>query len=101
MAVLDRDEYFESLRTIFDGRNDTDSITMMENLTDTYEDLNNRANGDGIDWKKRYEENDEMWKDRYKNRFFNGNGGNPNLHYPNETNEDSEKKPITIDDLFE
>lgn len=101
MAVLNRDEYFESLKTIFDGKNDSDSITLMENLTDTYEDLNNRASGDGVDWKKKYEENDEMWKDRYKNRFFSGNGGNPNYHYPNEPDEPEDKKPVTYDDLFE
>lgn len=100
MAILNRDEFFESLNTFIGDRNDNDSIQFMENMSDTYEDLSTKANGDGEDWKQKYIENDKMWKERYKNRFFSGNTGNSeNLGYPEENEE--EKKPISIDDLFE
>lgn len=99
MAILNRDEYFERISTIIGDRNDDDSVAFVEDFTDTYNDLANRATGDGIDWKEKYNELDKSWKERYKNRFFSGNGGNPNVGYPNEEQEE-EKKEITIDDLF-
>lgn len=100
MAILNRDEFFESLNGFIGDRNDDDSIQFMENMSDTYEDLSNRATGDGEDWKQKYIENDKMWKERYKSRFFSGNVGNSdNLGYPDDT--EDEKKPISIDDLFE
>ena len=101
MAILNRDEYFERLSTIVGDKSDDESIAFVEDFSDTYNDLTNRATGDGVDWKQKYEENDKMWKERYKNRFFSGNAGNPNFTYPDEIIEEEKKKGITIDDLFE
>ena len=101
MAVLNRDEYFEKLNTFIGDRNDNESIQFMEDMSDTYEDLSTKADGDGVDWETKYKENDKMWKERYKKRFFSGNTGyGDNVGYP-EVDEENEKKSITIDDLFE
>ena len=100
MAILDRENYFERLNNFIGDRNDDESIKFMEDMSDTFEDLTNRANGDGVDWKNKFQENDKMWKERYKSRFFSGNTGNPDVGYPDDT-ETEEKGDITIDDLFE
>lgn len=102
MAVLTRDDYFSRLQTILGNDTSDEAIALMEDMTDTYNDLENRANGDGVDWEQRYKELDESWKQKYRHRFFSSNGtsaiGNPGERIQ-ETEEDRAKK-ITIDDLF-
>lgn len=46
---------------------DDKSITLLENISDTLGQYNNR---DSVDWKAKYEENDAEWKRKYTERFF-------------------------------
>ena len=46
MSVLSRDEYFAKIEEVTKNHSD-ESITLLEDLTDTYNDLEKRANGDG------------------------------------------------------
>ena len=70
MAVRTREEILESIRTRVGEATDDDTIAFIEDVTDTFTDLETRANGDGTDWKKKYEENDESWRKKYTERFF-------------------------------
>ena len=50
------------------------------------------------DWKQKYEDNDKMWRDKYKDRFFNHN-------YQQEDEQEFEEDDVTTevktyDDLF-
>lgn len=99
MAVLDRSQYFDRVRSIVGDRHDDDSIHFIEDMADTYESLSTRSASD-IDWEKKYHENDQAWAERYRSRFFTGSsGGNPGSE-----SEYSETKTtsvdVTIDDLF-
>ena len=75
---------------------------MLEDLTDTYNDLETRANGDGVDWKKKYEENNSAWQKRYRQRFFSGNGYSnfEDNEFEEEDKELKRAESITINDLF-
>jgi hypothetical protein len=102
MSVLKREEYLNKIQNLLGDDSSDESIAMLEDLTDTYNDLEKRANGDGIDWKAKYEENDSAWKKRYTKRFFSGNGYS-NSDDEEESEEDTELKraqTITINDLF-
>lgn len=66
MAVLSRDELISKVSAYIGERNDDESISLLEDITDTF-------NVDGEDWKKKYEDNDIAWRKRYRERFENGN----------------------------
>lgn len=106
MAVLNRDDFFSAIQSIIKDDTSDDSISFVENMTDTYNSLVNSASGDGEDWKKKYEENDKMWKERYKHRFFSGKNDFVPSGSENSEQEDKEAEAqeraehITIDNLF-
>ena len=82
-----------------------ESIAFIEDVTDTYNALE-QSSKDETDWKSKYEELDESWKKRYRDRFFDGNGDNPETTPDNAMNKqkenveaDGEKRDF--EDLFE
>lgn len=97
MAILTREEFFEALQNRMGADSSNESIEFMENMTDTYNDLEKRATSDGKEWKDKYEANDAAWRERYKHRFFSGDGGRPN---PRKLQDGEDPADITIDDLF-
>lgn len=70
MAVKTREEILESFKTRLGEKPDDESISFLEDVTDTLDDFEKRANGDGTDWKSKYEENDANWRKKYTERFF-------------------------------
>lgn len=103
MAFLERDEYFDRIREVIGDRTDDAALQFLDDVTETYDTLTERAEGgEAEEWKRKYEENDKMWSERYKERFFNGR---PAKYKRTETAEIDEngdyKENITIDELFE
>lgn len=98
MAILNRDEYFARLHERLAEDTSDAGISFLEDMTDTYNDMENRAKGDGTNWEQKYKELDESWKKRYRHRFFNGgdnsvpNDGKPDDNYNAEN--------ILVEDLF-
>lgn len=70
MAVKTREEILESLKARLEEKTDDESISFLEDFTDTLDDFEKRAKGDGTDWKSKYEENDANWRKKYTERFF-------------------------------
>ena len=105
MAVLSRDEYFARLNDRVGTDTSEESITFLEDMTDTYNDMENRVNGDGVDWEQRYHELDESWKARYQHRFFNGGDrGVPNDMCGGSAEDESDEynpNNVTVDNLFQ
>lgn len=99
MAVLSRDDFFNRIRERVGNDSSDESISFLEDMTDTYNSLENASNGDGVNWEQRYHENDEAWKKRYASRFFNGSVQPLNR---TEEKEDDGYDPnqITIESLF-
>jgi len=69
MSVLNKDEFFERLRTKIGEDTSEDSLKFIEDVTDTYNEMFTRADGQE-NWKTKYEENDIEWRNKYKERFF-------------------------------
>lgn len=46
-----------------------ESISLLEDFSDTFEDLSSQVLQAG-DYKRKYEENDAEWRKRYHDRFF-------------------------------
>lgn len=70
MAVRNKEEILEAIKTRVGEQIDDETISFLEDVSDTFTDLETRANGGGEDWKTKYEENDKSWRERYTNRFF-------------------------------
>ena len=104
MSVLDREKFFEAVEGRIGEDTSDDAIQFLEDMTDTYNDMETRAAGDGVDWKSRYEELDEKWKKKYTRRFFAG--GTARTVYREEDEEEAVEDgttpgdKITYADLF-
>ena len=103
--ILSREEFFERLKKFTENMTDDDSLSFVEDITDTYNDLERVVKENSDTWKKKYEDTQEYWKKRYYDRFFKGDMySNPNERTPDteekEEGTDEVKEDITIDELF-
>lgn len=96
MSVRTREEILETIRTRVGDQTNDETISFLEDVTDTLIDLETRANGDGENWEQRYKENDAEWRKKYIERFFSGDPGES--EEPRQEKE--EAKPKTFEDLF-
>lgn len=96
MAVKTKEEILTAVKTRVGEQNDDDTIAFIEDITDTLSDLETKAQGDGTDWKSKYEENDAEWRKRYTERFYSSDPEDD----PPDDNKDDPTKPKTFADLF-
>lgn len=94
MAKLSKDELIEKVKKYVGDRTDDETIEIIEDISDSID------SSDADEWKKKYEENDKMWRDKYISRFFEKND-EENEDTTNEDDDDDEKEYKTFEDLFE
>ena len=92
MAVRTTQEIIDALKESFGESPDDTQLAMLEDVSDTFADLNERS---GEDWKTKYEENDKAWRKRYTDRF---SGKADKEQEP--TGDEPETKPLTYESLF-
>lgn len=97
MAVKTREEILESLRGRLGDDPTDDDIAMLEDITDTFTDFEEKTS-DATNWKNKYEENDKAWKKKYSDRFFSKDCDNNDIS--GDYNEPEDKPMKTFDDLF-
>ena len=95
MAVRTREEILNSVRSHFGDDTSDETLTLVEDLTDTITDFEQKANNNGQNWKQRYEENDAAWRKKYRDRFFSG-GSSDDDDEPEPPN----KKNYSFENLF-
>ena len=100
MSVLKKDELMEKLKTILGEKTDDETLSFIEDVSDTYDDaLKGKENDE--DWQKKYEENDKMWREKYRDRFFNSSGNDEDDEdEPPIEKKEVEEKPLTFENLF-
>ena len=92
MAKLSKDELIEKVRKYVGERKDDDTIEIIEDISDSID------SSEADEWKKKYEENDKMWRDKYISRFVEKK--EDELDTPTE-HEEEEKEYNSFEDLFE
>lgn len=70
MSVRTREELITTVTSMFGENPSDEQISLLEDITDTVEDYEDRLS-DTTDWKTKYEENDKEWRKRYTDRFNN------------------------------
>lgn len=68
MSVLDREKFMERISAHFGDAPGEAEMSVMEDIIDTYNDMEKRADED--EWKRKYDQLDADWRRRYKERFF-------------------------------
>ena len=97
MAVKTMEELMESVRARLGDDQSDEALALLEDISDTYGDMQSRTTG-GEDWKKKYETNDAEWRQKYRDRFFNKS--NDNDYDDADDGCDKPSKPMTFDELF-
>lgn len=92
MAKLSKDELIEKVRKYVGDRKDDATIEIIEDISDSID------SSEADEWKKKYEENDKMWRDKYISRFVEKKEDEPDT--PTEHDEE-EKEYNSFEDLFE
>ena len=96
MAVRKREEIIEQIRSRFGDDTSDDVITLLEDVTDTLTDLENKTNSDGKDWKAEAERIDKEWRQKYVARFNSASGGDDD----DEGQNNGGRKDYSFDKLF-
>lgn len=93
-----KDEILTAIREIIGDNNSDEAIALIEDVTDSFTD-------EESEWKRKYEENDRNWRQRYMDRFMNPEP--MPVTTPEKVIEDNtedvktELNDVTFDDLFE
>lgn len=100
MAILSKDQFLEKVNGVLGTRVDDEAIGFLEDMADTYNELESKLKGNGDDWEQKYKENDKAWQQKYRRRFMSGGGSTviENIEEDQETEVTAET--ITIDDIF-
>lgn len=82
------------LTEIIGDRTDDEAIEILELINDDGID-------DGVDWEKKYKENDAEWRQRYTKRFLDGTPKpEPDTDSDTETDEDNKLESLTIESVL-
>lgn len=95
-------EILEQIKTKFGEDSSDETLSFIEDVSDTLGDLESKASGQE-DWKKKYEDNDKEWREKYKARFFEAtdpSASDPQGNGSENEGEDNPPKPLTFNDLF-
>lgn len=100
MAVRTQEELLTSIKGLLADDTSDEAISLLEDVTDTLGSFSN-TNKDNEDWKKKYEENDKEWRQKYRDRFFNtGSDGDGKGDEKFEPEPEPEPAMRKFDDLF-
>lgn len=94
MAVKTREEILSAIREHFGDDTSDETLTFIEDVTDTFSDLEAKANPGGKDWEAEAKKIDADWRKKYKERFFSGKQDDDT------DEEEKESKPMRFEDLF-
>lgn len=97
MAVRTREEILEAIRSRIGEDTSDESISLLEDITDTMEDYETRV-ADKTDWKNKYDELDTTWRRKYIERFSGKSGEDIKNEQEEQIKDDNE--PRTFDELF-
>lgn len=99
MAIKSKEEILTSINALVGENADDNVLTIIEDVSDTIADFESKTK-DATDWKLKYEQNDNEWRQKYKERFMEGGSNNDTDNDNSFGTEESKPKPMTFEDLF-
>ena len=102
VAILSREDYLESLNTLVGEDNTDEALQIIEDFTDTFDNLGTQNdNNDNENWKQKYEELDATWRQKYRDRFMNSQTTEEDVIEEQEDNVETDGELKEYDELFE
>lgn len=98
MSILSREEFLQKMKDRIGEDTSDDSLAFLEDMTDTYDDLDKKAKGDGKDWKAEAQRIENEWREKYRNRFYNND--NDDDDNDDENMFGKPPKKLTFENLF-
>lgn len=95
MAIRTREEILNSVRSHFGDDTSDETLALVEDITDTITDFENKAKNNGTDWEQKYKDNDAAWRKKYRDRFFSGDSSDDD-----DEPEPPNKKNYSFENLF-
>lgn len=77
MSIKTKDEILSTLQSLLKEDTSDEAISILEDVTDTFDDLSSKTQNDGTDWEKKYHDLDTEWRQKYRDRFFNHSADDP------------------------
>jgi hypothetical protein len=104
MAIVTKDELINKIKTMIGDDTSDDALSLLEDASDTLSDLEGKTVTTD-DWRKKYEENDKAWRQKYKERFSQpvkqqGSEDDGTGTDDNDDVSETEEKPLTFENLF-
>ena len=95
MAIIKKADWLDKFSKFIGDDTSEEAIELIEDVSDSWDE------GDGEDWKSKYDELDADWKKRYRDRFFDG-GSNPPKDDGVAGEQDDDEKIVlrTYDDFY-
>lgn len=93
MAIVSKEDLLSRLTAFIGEDQNDDAITLVEDMTDTFNDFDSKTK-DETKWKLKYEENDKAWRQKYIDRFNKG------VVEEEEEPEEERETPKRFEDLF-
>ena len=108
MAILDKESFMNKIKERIGDDTSDEALAFMEDMTDTFNDLESKSNSAGKDdWKAKYDALDKQWREKYKQRFFEGSdetskdkGNNDDQPEDDRSDEEKRAEEIEFNDLF-
>ena len=101
MAILTREDYLERLNTLVGEDNSDEALQIIEDFTDTFDNLGTQNDNDNEDWKQKYEELDATWRQKYRDRFMNSQTTEEDVIEEQKDNVETDGELKEYDELFE
>lgn len=92
MSIINREQYMQNLQNLIGERDDEETLSMLADMTDTFDDMETRTS-DSKEWEDKY----NNLKQEYKERFFTQDSSNNSII--DEPDDEPEQK-LTYEDLF-
>ena len=100
MAVLTREQFMEKLNTLTDGKTDDDTLTMIQDFSDTFKSLEEKVDVEAVrgEYEDKLKTLDDTWRNKYRDAFFNG--AEEKKDEEEEEEEEEKEEPHKYEDLF-
>lgn len=107
MAVVSKEELLNQVKEVLGENISNEALALIENVSDTLDDKSNdkteELNKEIARLKEENETLDKTWRQKYTDRFFNGDpkGGSEDEELgDDDSHEDDENEPTKFEDLF-
>lgn len=92
--VKTKEEMLAEIKTYIGDRTDDETVSLVENVTDTLSDMEKNGNAEA-----RVKEVEDMWRAKYMERFFDGDTEEKTAEVKEEEETDKAEE-IKIEDLY-